>query len=586
MTEDRIEHPPWPARAGLLLALGAALGLAFHFLVRGSSGDATIWGNWTDDRLRLSLATFVALSGMLFAFTLERLRWWWSAGFALAGGAILGLVFYWNGDPNGSGADQVWRFVSGLLAVAIAAPLFQTMRDEGDRRLPYRSVHAHSWTNVVLWFAAWLFVLLSWLLAWLLAALFHLIGLNLLKDLLEKDWFAWMLTCGALGAGIGLLRDRDRVLGLLQRVVTTVLAFLAPFLAAGLVLFVLALPFTGLAPLWEQTRATTPILLSCVIGAIVLVNAVIGNAPWEEAKARPLRWSAMALAAVMLPLAVVAALSTGQRIAQHGFTPSRLWAASFILIAAAYATLYLLALLGRSQWSSRIRRFNLALAFGVCGLALLLATPLVKFGAISTRDQVARLESGRVAPERFDWAALRFDFGPSGRAALERLRTQSRNAGIRSRATAALATERRWDLPSPATLERRSAGWRNVRVVPAGTSVPPILQDLVSQQYQCGGEQRCLLYYAPGETIALLVSPDRYCSEHSGSGRECEADVREFYRSGEAWIGSSPPSGDRGQQQERNARIAEGLRQGQAEIRTVPRRQLFVGGEPVGEPFE
>lgn len=585
MTEDRIEHPPWPARAGLLLVLGAALGLVFHLLVRGSSGDPTIWGNWTDDRLRLSLATFVALSGMLFAFTVERLRWWWSAAFALAGGAILGLVFYWNGDPSGSGADQVWRFVAGLLAVAIAAPLFQTMRDEGDRRLPYRSVHAHSWTNVVLWFAAWLFVLLSWLLAWLLAALFHLIGLDLLKDLLNKDWFAWMLTCGALGAAVGLLRDRDRVLGLLQRVVTTVLAFLAPFLAAGLVLFVLALPFTGLAPLWQQTRATTPILLSCVIGAIVLANAVIGNAPWEEAKARPLRWSAMALAAVMLPLAVVAALSTGQRIAQHGFTPSRLWAAAFIVIAAAYAALYLLALLARSQWAARVRRYNLALAFGVCGLALLLATPLVNFGGISTRDQVARLESGRVAPDRFDWAALRFDFGPSGRAALERLK-QSGNADIRSRATAALDTERRWDLPSPAREVRRQDAWRNVGVVPAGAPVPAMLRDLVSNEYQCAGEQPCLLYYAPGENVAILVSTDRYCAEYSATPRDCEANVTQYYRSGEAWSRSEQSRDDAAARQTRNARVAEGLRQGEAEIRTVPRRQLFVGGEPVGDPFE
>jgi hypothetical protein len=54
-------------------------------------------------------------------------------------------------------------------------------------------------------------------------------------------------------------------------------------------------------------------------------------------------------------------------------------------------------------------------------LALLLSTPLANFGAISTRDQLARLASGKVSPEQFDWAALRFDFGPAGRRALERL---------------------------------------------------------------------------------------------------------------------------------------------------------------------
>ena len=41
------------------------------------------------------------------------------------------------------------------LAVAIAAPLFQTARDEGRAHFPYKAVHGHAWTNVVIWFAAW-----------------------------------------------------------------------------------------------------------------------------------------------------------------------------------------------------------------------------------------------------------------------------------------------------------------------------------------------------------------------------------------------------------------------------------------------
>jgi hypothetical protein len=36
----------------------------------------------------------------------------------------------------------------------------------------------------------------------------------------------------------------------------------------------------------------------------------------------------------------------------------------------------------------------------------------------------------------------------------------------------------------------------------------------------------------------------------------------------------------------RSARQAAALAAGQVEIRTVERRQVFVGGEPVGQPFE
>jgi len=42
---------------------------------------------------------------------------------------VLAAIFYWNGSPQPRGDDDVWRAFAALLAVAIAAPLFQTMRE-------------------------------------------------------------------------------------------------------------------------------------------------------------------------------------------------------------------------------------------------------------------------------------------------------------------------------------------------------------------------------------------------------------------------------------------------------------------------
>ena len=50
------------------------------------------------------------------------------------------------------------------------------------------------------------------------------------------------------------------------------------------------------------------------------------------------------------------------------------------------------------------------------GLVRLLALPLVDFGGISARQQVARLNAGEVSAEDFDYAALRWEFGDAGRA--------------------------------------------------------------------------------------------------------------------------------------------------------------------------
>ena len=588
MSEERAEHQPWPARALLLLALGALFGLIFDTLVSTGGEASSVFGNWTSDAVRLSLATFVAISGLVLAFTLERSRWQWTIGFAVASGAVLGLIRYWSGSPEGGAGDIGWRFFSGLLAVAIAAPLFQTLRDEGRWHLPYAAVHAHSWTNVVLWFAAWAFVLITSLLILLLSQLFHLIGIELLSDLLEEDWFVWMMICGALGSAAGLLRDRDRVLGLLQRVVTTILAVLAPILAVGLVLFVIALPFTGLAPLWDQTRATTPILLSCVIGAIILVNAVIGNSPEEEAEARALRWSAMALAAVMAPLVAVAAISTGVRIDQHGFTPSRLWALVFVGIAAGYALLYLASLIrGRAGWTRQIRRDNIRLAIGVCAVALLLATPLISFGAISTRDQLARLESGRIPPNRFDWAAMRFDFGPSGVRALERLKASSGSSEIRAWADRALAAHNRWTLVRDQFAGRRPEPLR-IRVLPEGAAIPEPLHPVLRDSVRCPAEMSCIMFLR-SDHHAVLVQASACGADPAGVyiPPNCRPNVRHFHRDEGNWReGSASPRSERPLDRARARELADAVRQGRVELREVRRMQVFVDGEPVEEPFE
>lgn len=587
MADQRMEHEPWPMRAGILSGLGALCGLALDQLACGDGG-----GNWsvTESVARLSLATFVVMSGLLFAFTLERARWKWSLAFALGAGAVLGLIFFWSGNPDRHSADDGWRLVAALLSVAIAAPLFQTVRDAGARRLPYGPVHGHAWANVVLWCAAWAFVFIAWLLANLLASLFQLIGIHLLHDLLEKTWADWMLVGGALGAAVGLLRDRDRIVGLLQRVATTILSVLAPVLAAGLVLFVLALPFTGLDALWDQTRATTPILLACVIGAFTLANAVIGTAPEEEARNPVLRWSAMALGAVMLPLAAVAAVSTGLRVAQHGLTPDRLWAMVFIFTLLVCACLYLYALIrNRANWAERVRPANIRLAIGICIVALVLATPLANFGAISTRDQVGRLESGAVSPQEFDWRAMRFDFGPSGTEALHQLKATAANPESRSLAQAALAAQNPWDLETPERAQQQREAARNLRVIPGGTPIPDALRHEIARAWSCTGGQICSVLYESNANRAVLLVSDCPTGGASRAAPCSMPETRTYYLSGNAWAGRAGDPGPMLTPEQRRARLAQvnaALRQGRVEVRDVSRHQVFVDGQPVGDAFE
>jgi hypothetical protein len=117
-----------------------------------------------------------------------------------------------------------------------------------------------------------------------------------------------------------------------------------------------------------------------------------------------------------------------------------------VIVAVAYGVAYWAGLVRgfRKDWAARLRDANLHLAAATCVLALVLALPLFDFGAISARNQVARLESGRVSAEEFDFTALRWDFGDAGRRALARL-AEGEGEVAELAATALAQTERVWD---------------------------------------------------------------------------------------------------------------------------------------------
>jgi hypothetical protein len=598
---DAVDHGPWPERAALLGALGILFGLTFWKLTQGPER----W-QWTNSPIEMAGATFVAVSGVVFALSLERLRWRWSIAFAAACGLVAAFVGYWNGAPQDWGTGEGWQFAAAVIAAILAVPLFEAARDTGAARFPLQAVHAHLWTDAIIGAVAMVFVGAVLLLTLLLAALFDLIGIRLLRDAMNEGWFMWPLACGAFGAAVGILRDRDPVIGVSQRVARAILSVLAPALALGLVFFVLALPFTGLEPLWEKTRSTTPILLFCVLGAVILLNAVIGNAPEEEAKARVLRWSATALAAVALPLAIVAAVSTGLRIGQYGLTPDRLWAAVFILVAIAFASAYLYALIrARASWPAQVRRLNVALALGTCGLALFLALPILSFGALSTRDQLSRLESGKVTPEQFDWRAMRFDFGPTGRAAVQRLVT-SNNPRNRELAAAVLKAKHPYDFENPSEAASLiKAGYPSTIIVrPLQVPLPPELRQAVLPDNPiariCAGPGECLLFWRPGQTSAVAILDGCAASivgraAQTRPGVGCTIDVTPLNLRNGRWTetsnirdGAAPEEPERGSPQEAAMLRAEraAIDRGDVVIREVTRRQVFIGGKPVSQLFE
>ena len=497
---------PWPMRAWIMAIIGLVAGGAFWLF----AGDDlfTTGENW-----RLPIATAIVVAATSFVLTVEPRRLTWSAIFALAWGLVIGFVC-WNTIASNSDATlYLFPFFSSVLAVLLAAPFFQAWRDSVTTpnewrlwQLPYALIHRHAWTDAVLGAAGMVFAGLSMLLALLIGGLFGLIGIELLEKVIGKGWFAFPLIGAAFGAAVGLLRERDALIALLQRLVMLVLSVLAPVLAIAVTLFLLTTLGTGLDKLWNAGFSATAMTLSVASVAMLLINSVIGDD--GEGGNRVLRWSSALLAILITPLSLLAAIAMFWRIAQYGWTPERLWGAIAVCIALAYAAICLWALIrGRAHFAPWLRDGQKRMALVVCGIAIILALPVVDFGAISTRDQVARLRSGKVAEAAFDLRAMAFDFGPTGRRALQALERSS-SGSFRASIAKALKAESRWEVDAPWGNE--AAALRplaeRLRVLPEGQSVPPALLTALDSRSLCGRANCALLWVDQTQAIVVTQS--------------------------------------------------------------------------------
>ena len=559
------DQADWPLRPWIMAAIASTAGLVFHLLIDfdlpAQADPIPAW--------KQAAATFVAIATVSFVLTVELRRLHWALIFAAGWGAVVAFVGWFTAQYNVHSTIFEWPFLSGIFAVLLAAPLFQTVRDEGAWSFPYERLHRHAWTDAVIGAASLFFTGVAFLLAWLIAGLFSLIGIDAVKDLLQEEWFGWMLAGFAFGAAVGLLRERDGLLVTLQRLVMVVFSVLAPVLAAALILFLASLPFTGLAKLWGSEVPTTPLLLVAGAGAILLANAVIGNGTEERSRSRLLRWSALALVAAVLPLAVLAAISMGIRIDQYGWTPERIWGVIAVGVAIAYGLAgWWSTYRRRGDFDDELRPLQTKMAIGLCGLALFLALPILDFGAISARSQMARLNSGEVTAEEFDWRAMAFDFGRAGRKHLSEL-AKAGPPERRQLAQAALKSEYRYDFDAVETAKADQELDQYLRRVPADLELTPELREALAESRYCR-DLPCLLVRLDDDQVIV-----------AGRMHERGPVVSQALTlKGGKWASDDPVLRAPAQDFQPNLGTAD------VEVRTVERRQLFIDGRPVGEAYE
>lgn len=496
-------------RRGLALVrigIGLAQGLVLYLLWRsvGSGYGDTAVRAWPATSpslfaplLLVSLFLPVVLLAGVGRLRLTTLAIWT----AVAGVALAGLAWH---DVARQTAEQLSSppFLSAPMLAFTAAALFIAHHlvvpaDQARRRFaPFPAYFDTAWKAGVQLALSIGFTGAFWILLFLGAALFNIIGLKFLEELLQKSWFAIPVTTLAFAVAVQLTDVRDALIRGVRSVVLMLLSWLLLVITVLVAGFLAALPFTGLDGLWN-TGSATALVLSAAAILIILVNTAYQDGLADNLPPLVLRIAVRVAGVLLTPLMVIAVWGLTLRIGQHGLTPDRVIATACTVIGLAYAAGYGFAALQplwrRADWMRPLEPTNVATALLSVGVILALFSPLADPARLSVADQVSRLNSGRVTPDKFDYRFLRFESGRAGEAALAQL-AASGNADIATRAKATQTAEDRYgDKVGTPPVTPVIEAW------PSGSTLP---DDFIAAVPADDNRATCI---RPGDCVATLI---------------------------------------------------------------------------------
>lgn len=489
------------ATAGTRLLIGLLQGLALYLIYQAAENgvwNAANSGLFAALLLVAAISPGLAISGLGHIPARPLWRWLLPAAAALA---LLGAYDIWRSlgapdwryaaEPGGARYPSPELWVHVLAGFFIAHSMVTAAAMDGRRIASYRSYFEASWKLLIQVAFAAAFTGLCWLVLVLGAALFHMITLDFLKDMLDEPWFAIPVTTFAFAYALHITDVRPAIVRGIRSLLMVLLSWILPVAVLLIAGFLLALPFTGLEPLWA-TKQATALLLAAAAVLVALVNAAFQDGTVAGEVAPPVRVSARIAALLLLPLVSIAVYALGLRVAQYGWTVDRLVAAFCIAVASCHAVGYFWAALRSPHWLARIAPVNVAAAFFTLFLLFAIFSPALDPARISVNSQVAQLRAGTVSAAEFDYDYLRFTGQRFGQEALRELQTDSTladSATVRLKAGAALAKLSAWNAePQRMTPALLAA---NIDVWPKGERLPA---DFLAQDWPATMKQRSWEY--------------------------------------------------------------------------------------------
>lgn len=481
---DVVPTPAIGTAGGLRLAIGLLQGLTLYALHKSWTGST-----WLSDQPALYIALVMvaallppaailsmrhlsrrALGIWLCVLTVVLFAAGWYDGWRLDLSTLL---------PASPEKGPVFKMPSSALCqlcvsgLFIAQALMLAAAADGTPIASYRRYVDTAWKLSVQLLLALLFSGLFWIVLQTGGTLFALIELDILRKLTAQAWFSLPVTTLVFAFALHMGDMRAHMIEGIRRLLLTLLSWLLPvamLLSGG---FLLSLFVTGLRPLW-QTHFASSGLLGAAVLLVLLINTVYqdGLRPWHET-GRVLTACVRVACLLPLPLVLLTLYAQGMRVAEYGWTVSRVYGALCTGIAAIYAVGYACAAIRRHDGLRQIAGTNIVAAFAVLLSFLALMTPVANPARIAVSSQLARLDSGSVVPARFDFRFLRFQgerYGVAALARLSRQQTGTQAGMIRQYATQALAARTQWD-DTDKTGELPDLT-KNIRMHPDGRALP------------------------------------------------------------------------------------------------------------------
>ena len=289
--------------------------------------------------------------------------------------------------------------------------------------ISYHGLFLWSWRNFLTLGLSLVFAGSVWAVLMLWGALFESLDISFFMDLFTERWFFYPAIALANGFGVIIFRSLTQVIDVIRRVQQALMKFLLVLLVFVSLLFLAALPLTGLSSLWESGGSTLILWMQALM--LFFTNAVYQDEP--DNRPYPIwihRFLYIGLA--LLPIySIISFYGLYIRVEQHGWSVSRGWGFLTWTILTLFAVGYLWGILKyKDNWLEQLSRVNVGMGIVVLAAVLLVSSPFMDFRKISVASQLARVENAELTLENLDIRYFHRHLAKPGHTALQKLKSE------------------------------------------------------------------------------------------------------------------------------------------------------------------